>query len=537
MNTPDLLTVEDLNFRYLIREEPALRNINLSFSSGEVALIAGASGCGKTTLIRCINGLIPHSYRGEKSGRIIANGKDLAPLKLAEISQMIGTVLQDPERQILGTKVINEVAFGLENLGFNRREILERVDESLARLKISDLRDRDTFSLSGGEKQKVALAGVLAMRPGILLLDEPLASLDPASAEETLNILRVLADEGMAILMVEHRVEDVLKIHPEQVVYLSCGEVRYQGSAQGLDESINYRDVKLPAPMIIERVKDLKEPLSYPEFNLPSTPPNTLVSFNKVGFFYEEGIPILHDVSLDIHHGDVIAVLGPNGAGKTTLVKHAIGLLRPKSGQVLIGGQETSKLSVAEIAQTLGYVFQSPSHMLFAPTVQEELSFGPQNLGHDKNSIEKEVEEAIDIVNLSGMEEIPPLSMSFGQQKRVSIAAVLAMRSKILVMDEPSAGQDYRNYIDFMDAILQLPNFDAILFITHDIDLAVIYANRILMVNDGRLVADGKPQDILKDYDHLRKNRLVPTSLLDVNLKYLEKTGRFMRAEQIAQAL
>ena len=156
------------------------------------------------------------------------------------------------------------------------------------------------------------------MRPGILLLDEPLASLDPASAEETLNILRVLADEGMAILMVEHRVEDVLKIHPEQVIYLSCGEVRYQGSAQGLDESINYRDVKLPAPMIIERVKDLKEPMSYPEFNLPSTPPNTLVSFNKVGFFYEEGIPILHDVSLDIHHGDVIAVLGPNGAGKTT---------------------------------------------------------------------------------------------------------------------------------------------------------------------------------------------------------------------------
>lgn len=537
MKTPDLLTIEDLNFRYLIREEPALKNINLSFSSGEVALIAGASGCGKTTLIRCINGLIPHSYRGEKSGRIMTKGKDLAPLKLAEISQMIGTVLQDPERQILGTKVVNEVAFGLENLGFNRQEILERVDESLARLKISDLRNRDTFSLSGGEKQKVALAGVLAMRPGILLLDEPLASLDPASAEETLEILRTLADEGMAILMVEHRVEDVLKIHPEQVIYLSCGEVRYQGSAKGLDESINYRDVKLPAPMIIERVKDLKAPLSYPEFNLPSTPPNTLVSFNKVGFFYEEGIPILHDISLDIRHGDVIAVLGPNGAGKTTLVKHAIGLLKPKSGQVLIGGQETSKLSVAEIAQTLGYVFQSPSHMLFAPTVREELSFGPQNLGHDKNSIEEEVKAAIDIVNLSGTEEIPPLSMSFGQQKRVSIAAVLAMRSKILVMDEPSAGQDYRNYIDFMDSILQLPNFDAILFITHDIDLAVIYANRILMVNDGQLVADGKPQDILKDYDHLRKNRLVPTSLLDVNLKYLGKTGRFMRAEQIAQVL
>ena len=467
----------------------------------------------------------------------MAFGKDLSSLKLAEISQMIGTVLQDPERQILGTKVVNEVAFGLENLGFTRQEILERVDESLARLKISDLRDRDTFNLSGGEKQKVALAGVLAMRPGILLLDEPLASLDPASAEETLAILRVLADEGMAILMVEHRVEDVLKIHPEQVIYLSCGEIHYQGSAQGLDESINYRDVKLPAPMIIERLKDQKEPLSYPEFISPPAQTETLVSFKDVQFFYEEGVPILHDVSLEIKRGDVIAVLGPNGAGKTTLVKHAIGLLKPKSGQVLIGNQETGKMSVAEIAQTLGYVFQSPSHMLFAPTVREELSFGPQNLGHDKNSIVKEVKEAIDIVNLSGMEEIPPLSLSFGQQKRVSIAAVLAMRSKILVMDEPSAGQDYRNYIDFMDAILQLPNFDAILFITHDIDLAVIYANRVLMVNDGRLVADGKPQDILKDYDHLRKNRLVPTSLLDVNLKYQGITGRFMRAEQIAQVL
>jgi len=537
MNTTSLLTIEDLNFRYLIREEPALKKINLSFASGEVALIAGASGCGKTTLIRCINGLIPHSYRGEKSGRIIALGKDLAPLKLAEISQMIGTVLQDPERQILGTKVVNEVAFGLENLGMNREEILDRVDESLSRLKISALRDRDTFSLSGGEKQKVALAGVLAMRPAILLLDEPLASLDPASAEETLSILRTLADEGMGILMVEHRVEDVLKINPEQVIYLSCGEVRYQGSAQGLDASINYRDVKLPAPMIVARVRQEKPTLSFPDVHRKSVQHDTLVRFKNVGFYYEEGFPILHNVSLEIKRGDVIAVLGPNGAGKTTLVKHAIGLLKPRSGQVEIGERETSKMSVAEIAQTLGYVFQSPSHMLFAPTVREELSFGPQNLGHDKNSIVEEVKNAIEIVNLSGMEEIPPLSLSFGQQKRVSIAAVLAMRSRILVMDEPSAGQDYRNYIDFMDAIMQLPNFDAILFITHDIDLAVIYANRILLVNDGRLVADGRPQEILKDYEHLQKNRLVPTSLLDINLKFQDKTGHFMRAEQIAQVL
>ncbi|MDQ3006042.1 MAG: energy-coupling factor ABC transporter ATP-binding protein, partial [Chloroflexota bacterium] len=211
-----------------------------------------------------------------------------------------------------------------------------------------------------------------------------------------------------------------------------------------------------------------------------------------------------------------------------------IGLLKPKSGRVLVNGRDTRQLSVAEIARTLGYVFQSPSHMLFAPTVREELSFGPQNLKHAKEEIEQEVKEALDIVNLSDKEQDPPLALSFGQQKRVSIAAILAMQSRILVMDEPTAGQDYQNYMNFMDSILQLPSFEAILFITHDVDLAVIYANRVLLVNDGRLVADGRPQDVLRDFDRLKANRLVPTSLLALNLERLSTTGRFMRAEALA---
>jgi energy-coupling factor transporter ATP-binding protein EcfA2 len=242
------LAIESLSFRYRSREELAIRDISLTFEKGRVVLIAGASGCGKTTLIRCINGLIPRSYKGELSGRILLDGAEITSLKLAEISQKIGTVLQDPERQILGSKVINEVAFGLENLAKPRGEILDCVEDVLERLKISDLRDRDTFSLSGGEKQKVALAGVLAMRPGILLLDEPLASLDPASAEEALAMVRQLADEGMTVLLIEHRVEDVLKINPEQVIFMSGGEIRYNGAAQGLDNTIDYREVKLPAP-------------------------------------------------------------------------------------------------------------------------------------------------------------------------------------------------------------------------------------------------------------------------------------------------
>jgi len=531
------LEIHNLSFRYRIREDWAIKDINLAFEAGQVVLIAGASGCGKTTLIRCINGLIPRSYKGELSGDVLVHGQDTAPLKLAEISQKIGTVLQDPERQILGTKVANEVAFGLENLHLERTEILSRVEEALHQLNILDLRDRDTFSLSGGEKQKVALAGVLAMRPDILLLDEPLASLDPASAEETLFIVRKLADTGMTVLMVEHRVEDVLKIHPEQVIFMSGGEIRYSGGARQLDKYLDHREVKLPALMIIQRVKKERPRTFFVPPQMQSNNRQPLVSFRDVEFFYEEGYPVIHGISLDICQGDIIAVLGPNGAGKTTLVKHAIGLLKPKKGRVIVKGRDTQQMSVAEVAQTLGYVFQSPSHMLFAPTVEEELAFGPKNLGHSQEQIEKEVKSAIEIVNLSGLEQSPPLALSFGQQKRVSIAAVLAMQSEILVMDEPSAGQDYRNYIEFMDAILRLPNFNAVLFITHDIDLAVIYSNRVLMINEGRLVADGKPEEVLADFAFLRRNRVVPTSLLQTNFEYFPRTGRFMRAEQLAHSL
>jgi energy-coupling factor transporter ATP-binding protein EcfA2 len=529
------LIVEDLSFRYRDREELAVKDVSLKLEPGELLLVAGPSGCGKTTLARCINGLIPRSYKGEMTGSIHILDQDTNGLPLARISQMIGTVLQDPERQILGTRVISEVAFGLENLGFSRPEIRERVSEAMVYLGIIDLSERETHNLSGGEKQKVALAGVLAMRPKMLLLDEPLASLDPASAQETLALLRQLVDEGMTVLIVEHRVEDVLKIKPDRVMLMMDGVVTYLGPTEGLESAVDYHEVKLPARMSLRMAAQDPAPKIEP-IHLAGTSEEEepLVRFEDVGFAYEGGVEVLHDVTLDIHRGDVIAVLGPNGAGKTTLVKHAIGLLKPKSGRVWVEGRETSELSVAEIANTLGYVFQSPSHMLFAPTVKEELSFGPKNLGHRLEDIEKEVREAIEIVNLSGLEEYPPLALSFGQQKRVTIAAILSMRSKILVMDEPTAGQDYKNYMDFMDSILQLPNFEAILFITHDIDMAVIYANRVLVVSEGTVVADGAPEEVLKDYDLLRRCRLVPTSLLDLNLEMYEQTKKFQRAEALA---
>jgi energy-coupling factor transporter ATP-binding protein EcfA2 len=263
-----------------------------------------------------------------------------------------------------------------------------------------------------------------------------------------------------------------------------------------------------------------------------------LVTFEDVSFAYEKGGPtVIHDVNLTIRRGDVVALLGPNGAGKTTLVKHAIGLLKPRQGRVLVEGRDTSEMSVAQIAHTLGYVFQSPSHMLFAPTVEEELGFGPKNLGYNQETITEGVARAVEIVNLKGLEEYPPLALSFGQQKRVSIAAILAMRSKILVMDEPTAGQDYWNYMTFMNSILQMPGFEAIFFITHDLDLAICYASRVILMHEGRVAGDGPPAEVLTDPELLRRCRLVPTSLLAANLEHLPETGRFMSAEALAHAL
>jgi energy-coupling factor transport system ATP-binding protein len=536
-STSSPLVVDNLSFRYRDRQGAAIHNLSFTANPGEVLLIAGASGCGKTTLIRCINGLIPRSYKGEMSGKVLVFGEEVKDWKLSQISQKIGTVLQDPERQILGTKVVNEVAFGLENLGMSREEIFSRVDESLDFLKIPHLRNRETFNLSGGEKQKVALAGILAMRPSIVLLDEPLASLDPASAQDTLDAVRLLADQGLSILMVEHRVEDVLRIHPERVMFMSEGEIRYLGDITGLSKVVNYHEVKLPAEDIVERARQDPAPVEIkvlPGVTSLQGESKALVRFEDVAFGYESGVEVLHGINLQINRGDVIAVLGPNGAGKTTFVKHAIGLLKPKSGRVFVGDRDTNEASVAEIASMLGYVFQSPSHMLFAPTVREELAFGPTNMKHTKQQIDLEVKESLRTVNLSDKENDPPLALSFGQQKRVSIAAILAMRSRILVMDEPTAGQDYQNYMNFMDSILQMPGFEAILFITHDVDLAAIYANRVLIISGGQLIADGKPQDVLCDFDRLKANRIIPTSLLALNLKRLSATGRFIRAEALA---
>jgi len=539
------LVIENLSFQYRTRPEPAIENISFALKPGEMLLIAGSSGCGKTTLARCINGLIPRSYRGKREGRVLLHGKDVAEMQIADVAQIVGTLLQDPERQIVASNVFNEIAFGPENLGLPSAEIVRRVEQAMQRLKIEHLHDRETFNLSGGEKQKVALAGLLAMNPSILLLDEPLASLDPASAYEALDVFRSLADEGKTILLIEHRVEDAIAARPDRLLYMEAGQVKYLGTINELPVEINHREVKLPAEWVVKRVRQMGEQFDKPDFAPNTVQGDPLVVFENVDFRYSEETPlVLQDVNLTIRHGDLIGVLGPNGAGKSTLVKHAIGLLKPTAGRVLVDGKDTRRMSVAQIARVLGYVFQSPTHMLYAPTVREELEFGPKNLEFKKDVMEKAVAESLSTVNLNGLEEYPPLGLSFGQQKRTTIAAVLAMRSQIMIMDEPTAGQDYANYTHFMDEMcrpdvhgtqsLVAANFAATLFITHDLDLSVTYANRVLLVGDRHIVADGTPEEVLKDFALLTRYRVRPTSLLRLNLELLPRTRQFLSAEELA---
>jgi energy-coupling factor transport system ATP-binding protein len=532
------LSIKNLSFQYNSRSTPAIKNISFDVNPGEVLLIAGSSGCGKTTLMRCVNGLIPNAYHGDIKGEITLFGQSVFEMEMAEISQEVGTVLQDPERQILGTYVLNDVAFGLESLGMPPEDIFPRVDQALKKMGIFYLRDRETFGTSGGEKQKIALAGVLAMKPRILLLDEPLASLDPASAMEALRNFRHLADEGLSVIIVEHRVEDVLAIKPERVIYMDDGEITYIGGRQGLMEVVDYSRIKLPADIVLRRAKNDPPPAFEPVLTKSDGADDVLVAFDQVQFQYDEDLPIvLDDINFKINKGDVIAILGHNGSGKTTMVKHALGLLKPTRGHVYLEGNDTKDITVATAAKSVGYVFQSPTQMLFAPSVREELAFGPKNLGFSKEEIQENVTWAIETVHLEEEIDSPPLALSFGQQKRISIASVLSMRSRLLMMDEPTAGQDYWNYRAFMDAILQMPGFDSIIFITHDLDLALIYANRIMILFDGKIVADGSPPDVLKDEAELRKYRILPTSLLRINQQYLPETGSFYRAEVLAHMI
>ncbi|MEO8251460.1 MAG: ABC transporter ATP-binding protein [Chloroflexota bacterium] len=533
-----LLEIDSFTFRYRRAIEPALRDISLSVAAGEVLLVAGPSGCGKSTLIRAINGLIPHSYRGELTGQVHINGRATAELRLRDLASLIGTVLQDPRKQLVASTVAAELAFGPENLALPPDEIRTRLGEVAATAAIQQLLDRTTDQLSGGESQQLAIAGALMLRPRLLVLDEPLANLDPLAAHRLLALVRHLADEGTAVVIVEHRIEDVLDARPDRVLYLEDGATRYVGSLDGFLQVADPTAVKVPFEVALARARVRSAPMS-PEAARPDRIPDgdpLRLEWRAVSAGYDER-QVLHDVSAGLSRNEVVAVLGPNGSGKTTLFKAAIGLVKPSAGTVLVDGASTAGRGVAELATTFGYVFQNPSQMLFAPTAREEILFGPRNLGRDEGRFDELAATSLGRVGLSSEHEIesrPPLTLSFGQQKRLAIAVALALEPRTLVLDEPSAGQDYRSATAFMREVARIDGLESVYFVTHDADLALIHADRILLMRDGRIVADGAPLEVIADRDRWTACNLRFTSLMEANARWGGETGRFLAAHELA---
>ncbi len=539
-----IVQIEGLTFRYRRATEPAIRDVNLSIEPGEVVLVAGPSGCGKSTLIRAINGLIPHAYSGELAGTVRVAGRPTTELRLRDISRFIGTMLQDPAKQIVGATVEAELAFGPENLAIEPALIRRRIGEVADRAGIRPLLGRETSALSGGERQLLAMGGILMLEPRLYVVDEPLANLDPATAGVLLGILRTLADEGHAIVIVEHRVEEALDLRPDRVLYLDEGMTRYLGDVPGFLRIADPNAVKLPFEVVLERFR------ADPRLAGAAAPPN-----GPAGMYAElpaEARPrleyagvragygereILHGIDARLGRREVVAVLGPNGSGKTTLFRAAMHLMPTTAGEIRVDGTSIADRTVAQLASTFGYVFQSPSQMLFARNVREELVFGPRNLGRDPAKLDAIVAAALRRTSLDELDDIlerPPLTLSFGQQKRLALAIALALEPPTLILDEPSAGQDHRTARRFMREVLAIPGLESIYLVTHDVDLALTHADRILLFMDGQVVADGPPAFVVEDVDRWIACNLRPTSLMRANARWRRPDGGFLDAETLA---
>lgn len=506
------IEVNNLSFRYLGKSEPALKNINLEIGQGEVVLLAGRSGSGKSTLIKCINGLIPHRYEGVYEGEVKVNGLSVTKAKLSQISKIVGTIMQEVSRQLVLPTVIDDVAFGLCNLCLDRRTIENKVEEALSRLGISHLRNRDVNELSGGEKQRVAIAGVLAMNPSIVLMDEPLANLDSEGVKLTQQLIRELKAEKRTVLIAEHRVEEVLDAGVDRVLVMEQG--RLVKEVQDMRELAEFAGtLKLPASILIRggktaAVKKLAEQIAG----------EVAIEFRNVNFSYDDR-PVLRNINLVIREGERVALLGNNGAGKSTIAKLIIGILKPTGGEVRVYGMDTRRKEVYDLAPIVGLVFQDPFNMLFARTVKEELSFGPLNLRVPAGEIPARVKQAAVSCRIEHLLEHSPFASSHGEKKRICVGSILAMKPKILILDEPTAGQDYASYTSFMEFINELINnsiVKTLILITHDTDLAVEYTDRTVVLANGEIVAEGPTRRLLADPNVLLRGRIRETSLIRV---------------------
>ena len=529
-----IIELKDFSFQYKAQSEPTLKGINLTIYEGEKVLIVGPSGSGKSTIGQCLNGIIPNIYKGMSSGQFLIRGKEAFDLSIYEKSHLVSTVLQDTDGQFIGLSVAEDLAFALENDMVELESMESRVHSWAERLDLSKLLDHRPQDLSGGQKQRVSLAGVLIDESPILLFDEPLANLDPKSGQDIIDLIdQIHEEQGTTTIIIEHRLEDVLYRPVDRVILINQGQVLFNGRPDELLRTRLLAENGIREPLYLTTLRQLgqdisklpyldnvgKLPLEDLSVDIPvpnfekSAEAEAILELGHLNFAYREGQPILKDLSLTIPKGQRLAIVGKNGAGKSTLAKAICGFIQTE-GTYFSKGEDIKGDSVKERAERVGYVLQNPNQMISSTMVFDEVALGLRLRNIPEDQIESRVHQALKTCGLYEFRKWPISALSYGQKKRVTIASILVLGPEVLVLDEPTAGQDQRNYTEIMDFLDELhQKGHTIIMITHDMQLMLDYSDRAIVVTDGQILADLTPAELLTQPEILRRANLKETSI------------------------
>ena len=535
-----MISFKNFSFKYNNVVDKTLKNIDLTINKGEKVLIVGPSGSGKSTLSHCINGLIPFSYNGEIEGELIIDNIKPYEESLSDVSKKVGTILQDQDSQFIGLSVGEDVAFNFENNAMPLNEMKVKVIDALELVNMVDFINHSPYELSGGQKQRVSLAGVLGSDAEVLLFDEPLANLDPASGKEIMQLINDIHEKtNKTIIIVEHRIEDVLEQPFDKVIVVNKGKVQGFGTPDEILKSDLLKNNGLREPLYLEAMKlagcdiskseNLKDLTNIDEknkevlknwFNNETSNKDSIIKEEKILevknlAFSHDGIKnTINDVSFHLNKGEILAVLGNNGAGKSTLCRLITGILKPQKGSIFLNNQCIDSWSIKQKGSSIGYVMQNPNQMISQHMIKDEIALGLKCRNYSKEEIDKKVEEVLKICGLYPYRNWPVSALSYGQKKRVTIASILAINPEVIILDEPTAGQDYKHYTEFMEFIKELSAQGiSIILITHDMQLTLEYCHRAVVLSGGEKIADDKPSNILTDENIIKKANLKETSL------------------------
>lgn len=553
-----IISFEHFGFQYTAQAEPTLYDINLTVSKGEKVLIAGPSGCGKSTLAHCMNGLIPNSYSGKSTGSLTVGGKDAKTLSLFDLSGVVGTVLQDSDGQFIGLTVAEDMAFALENDCMDQKEMKTLVEKIADVVDVTQVLSHAPSEISGGQKQRVALGGVMVSGVDVLLFDEPLANLDPATGKKAVELIdEIQKRTGCAVVIIEHRLEDVLHCPVDRIVLMGEGRILYNGDpdsllcgellqAGGIREplyvtALKYAGVALTPDMQVSRLKELKLSPEQREqvvrwFHAQKEPPQEekkkeLLRAENIDFTYDGGHHALKGISLRIDQGEMLSIVGTNGAGKSTFSKVLCGFETPQKGSLTMDGEDLSRYSIKERADFIGYVMQNPNQMISKTKIFDEVALGLVNRGAAPEEIQTRVEAVLKTCGLYPFRNWPVSALSYGQKKRVTIASILVLEPKIILLDEPTAGQDLHHYTQIMDFLAELNRKGTtVVLITHDMHLMLEYTPRAVVFHDGRVIADASAAQVLNSREIVETAHLKETSLYHLaNLCGIEEREEFTR--------